>query len=68
MFSVVLQEAKKIQQIFKKYLMNAIHKFLEFFLGNKEKTKLARYQNTCTTLIHTLLRKIEQICEILLIS
>ena len=29
-FSVVLQEAKKIQKIFKKYLMNVIHKFSEF--------------------------------------
>ena len=51
--------------------MNVIHKFSDFrppFLGNKGKIKLARSQNMCTTLIHTLLRKIEQICEILLIS
>ena len=50
--------------------MNVIYKFSEFsplFQGNKGKTKLARSQNMCTTLIHTLLRKIEQICEILLI-
>ena len=39
------------------------------FLGNKGKTKLARSQNVCsTTLIQTLLRKIEQLGEILLIS
>ena len=51
--------------------MNVIHKFSEFlpsFLGNKGKTKLARSQNMCTTLLQALLRKIEQICEILLIS
>ena len=30
--------------------------------------QLARSQNMCTTLIQTLLRKIEQVCEILLIS
>ena len=47
--------------------MNVIHKFSEFlppFYGNKEKTKLARSQNMCTTLIQTLLRKIEQICKV----
>ena len=38
------------------------------FLGNKGKTILVSSQNMCTTQIHTLLRKIEQICEILLIS
>ena len=38
------------------------------FLGDKGKTTLAKSQNMCTILIHTLLRKIEQICEILLIS
>ena len=51
--------------------MNVIHKFSEFrppFLGNKGKTKLVRSQKMCTTLIQTLLQKIEQICEILLIS
>ena len=40
----------------------------EPILGNKEKTKLARSQNMCTTPIHTFLRKIEQIPDILLIS
>ena len=51
--------------------MKIIHKFSEFrppFLGNKGKTKLVRSQNMCTALIQTLLRKIQQICEILLIS
>ena len=51
--------------------MKVIHKFSEFwppFLGNKEKTNLARSQNMCTTLTETHLRKIEQICEILLTS
>ena len=51
--------------------MNVIREFSEFrppFLGNKGKTELARSQNMCTTLIHTLLQKIEQIYEILLIS
>ena len=60
-----------MQEIFKKYLMNVIHIFSEYwqpFLGNKEKSKLARSQNMCTTLMQTLLRKIEQVCEILLIS
>ena len=68
-FSAVLQQAKKILTIFKKYLMKVIHKFSEFwppFLGNKGKTKLAQSQNMCTTLIQTLLRKVEQICEIFL--
>ena len=51
--------------------MKVIHKFPEFrppFLGNKGKTRLARSQNVYTTIIQTPLRKIEQICEILLIS
>ena len=51
--------------------MKVIRKFSEFsppFLGNKGKTKLARSQNMCTTLTQTLKGKIEQICEILLIS
>ena len=51
--------------------MKVIHESSEFrppFLGNKGKTKLARSQNMCATLIQTLLRKIEQICKILLIS
>ena len=50
--------------------MNVIHTFQTPFIsiGNKGKTKLARFQNMCTTLIQTLLRKIEQIYEILLIS
>ena len=51
--------------------MKVIHKFSEFSppsLGNKGKTKFARSQNMCTTLTQTLLRKIEQICEILPIS
>ena len=51
--------------------MNVIHKISEFwppFLGKKETTKLVGSQNMYTTLIHTLLRKIEQICEISLIS
>ena len=51
--------------------MKVIHKFSEFqppFLGNKGKGKLVRSQNICTTLIQTLLRKIEQLCELLLIS
>ena len=42
--------------------------FDPLFSETKGKTKLARSQNMCTTLIHTLLRKIEQICEILLIT
>ena len=45
--------------------------FLSFdapFLGNKGKIKLARSQNMRTTLIHTFLRKTEQIFDILLIS
>ena len=51
--------------------MNVIHKFQSFdplFQEKKGKTKLARSQYICTTLIQTLSRKIEQICEILLIS
>ena len=51
--------------------MKVIHKFSEFrpsFLGNKGKTTIVRSQNLCTTLIQTLLRKIEQICEVLLIG
>ena len=51
--------------------MKVIYNFSEFrplFLGNKGKTKLVRSQSMCTTLIQTLSQKIEQICEILLIS
>ena len=56
---------KLVPRDLKKYLMNVIHKM---FSENKKKTKLAWSQNMCTTLIHTLLQKVEQICEILLIS
>ena len=51
--------------------MKVIHKFSKFrppFFGNNEKTNLLRSQNMCTTLIQALLREVEQICEILLIS
>ena len=37
--SVVLQETKKIQKIFKKYLMNVIHKFSEFWSRKQRENK-----------------------------
>ena len=51
--------------------MNVIHKFLEFwpaFLDKKENKPCTVSKCMCTTLMQTLLRKIEQIREILLIS
>ena len=47
--------------------MSVIYKFFEFWTPFSRKTELAQSQNISTTLTHTLLRKIEQICEIFLI-
>ena len=58
--------SKENTEDFKKYLMNVSHKCSPF-LENKGKLKLARSENICSTPIHTLLRKIEQISDILLI-
>ena len=61
--------SKENTEDLKKYFMSVI-KFRSFdplYLGNKEKTKLAQSKNMCTTPIYTLLRKIEQISDILLI-
>ena len=51
--------------------MNVSHKISEFrpsFSRKQRKTKLAQFQNMCTTPTYTSLRKIEQISDILLIS
>ena len=45
-----------------------LRSFDPLFLGDKGKTKLAQFQNMCTTTVYTFLRKIEQISDILLFS